>query len=112
MTRRSTPFARGAMADATEESGVLPNFDARSAVLFAVRVAGGRDALATDKSSAATPQDVDLACNRSRNDTDHDGRLSPQEARALPAVSQRLAATDKNRDRFIARGELGNAVTQ
>lgn len=45
-----------------------------------------------------------------RADTNKDGRLSPQEAVMLPAISEKFEALDRNKDKFLSLEEFALAT--
>jgi len=59
-------------------------------------------------SPLATPTAADSAFERA--DTDRDGKLSPKEAEALPAIRSRFEQLDVNRDGFLSREEFAEGA--
>ncbi|MDW5441328.1 EF-hand domain-containing protein [Polaromonas sp. SM01] len=55
-----------------------------------------------------TNRELDAAFNRA--DTNHDGRLTRQEAERFPALEQRFEQIDSNHDSFISRDEFIKAA--
>jgi EF hand domain-containing protein len=111
---------------------LLPHFDKCSVVLFTAlavggiagahaqtapdsrgaqnkAVFGGTEPSRATQAPAPTAQDVQGVFNHA--DSNKDGKLSPQEARVLPAVAQRFGAIDKDGDHFISRTEFEAAVS-
>ena len=109
----------------------LSHFDARSVLLFTVLSLGSAAALhaqtaadkkpksafgpasaATQPAGNATPQKyvmgpsakVDAAFAKA--DANHDGKLSPQEAATLPAISNHFKQLDSNHDGFLSPEEF------
>ncbi|MFI5447866.1 EF-hand domain-containing protein [Polaromonas sp. UC242_47] len=58
--------------------------------------------------NAITNRELDAAFNRA--DTNHDGRLTRQEAERFPALEQRFEQIDLNHDAFISRDEFIKAA--
>lgn len=106
-------------------SRTLARFEEHSLALFAALVLASGGAVAQTRTAgemvqagmqqaaphAAPPgayQRADAAFDRA--DADGDGRLSPQEAQRLPAVAERFAEIDTDRDRRISREEFHPGV--
>ncbi len=89
---------------------LLPNFEASSVALFAacaIGVAFGAHGQTTG-STAARSRSGDFAFARA--DSNKDGRLSREEARLLPALSERFEEIDLDRDQFLSRAEFDEAL--
>ena len=87
-------------------------FDARSVTLFTAMTVCGLAAQA--QSTAGPAESIGPSSTASsaaaaafeRSDSNRDGRLSPAEAQALPAIAQQFKALDKNGDGFLSPGEF------
>ena len=114
----------------------LVPFEARSVMLFAAMALGGAagaqaqapatyGARPTTQSSpaagasaapavspVAASSDKDVAAAFAKADSNRDGKLSREEAEALPAVAQRFEQVDANHDQFISRAEFDKAMKQ
>jgi hypothetical protein len=106
----------------------LPNFEARSVMLIAAWTLGSAAAVhaqtpsatprrgapmtapsgAMDPAQAGAPQDASAEFMRA--DTNHDGKLSREEAQAIPSVAQHFDQIDANHDGFISREEYDKAM--
>lgn len=95
---------------------LLPNFEACSVALFAacaIGTAGGAHAqtptnTSTSTSSSGRSRVGDTAFARA--DSNKDGKLSPEEARLLPAIFERFEQIDVDKDRFLSRAEFEEAL--
>ena len=121
-----------------QRANILPNFDARSAVLFAALAIGGiatghaqqtyppgsRDAAPQPESTSPRagigpaagspkpgPTAQDIQTLFSRLDTNNDGKLSVQEAQGMTGLAAKFAAIDTNSDKFISKAEFEAAMT-
>ncbi|MHB1198528.1 MAG: EF-hand domain-containing protein [Polaromonas sp.] len=112
----------------------IPNFEARSVLLFAVLTMGAvavtqaqnSPASLTTSHSSAPAQvalsetvgvlPVEKIVGRGaeaafmRADSDGDGKLSRQEIEHFPALAQRFEQIDTNHDNFISPGEFNQAA--
>ena len=107
----------------------LPNFEARSLMIIAAWAVGSAAAVhaqtpysppprpgapmttpsgAVDPPKAGAKEDAGAAFTRA--DTNHDGKLSREEAQAIPALAQRFDEIDANHDGFISREEYDKAM--
>jgi Ca2+-binding EF-hand superfamily protein len=106
----------------------IPNFGVPSVWLLAALVmgaAGAARAQTAPSPSQAPPahittagttipqnsisnRELDAAFNRA--DTNHDGKLTRQEAERFPALEQRFEQIDSNHDAFISRDEFVKAA--
>lgn len=102
-------------------SRTLARFEEHSLALFAALILGSSGAAAQTRTAGemvqagmqhgaphATQQTAyqraDAAFDRA--DANGDGRLSVEEAQRLPAVAERFAEIDTDRDRFLSREEF------
>lgn len=104
-------------------------FDTRSVMLIAAMALGGGASLHAQTNPPATPSAPAQTTGRSpttasgdvkapmaapqsasaafeRADTNHDGKLSAQEARALPAIGNRFKQLDTDHDGALSREEF------
>ncbi|APW35888.1 hypothetical protein RD110_00575 [Rhodoferax koreense] len=89
---------------------LLPNFEACSVALFAACAIGaavGAHAQSPN-GNAGRSRSGDTAFSRA--DTNKDGKLSRDEAKLLPAISERFDEIDADRDQFISRSEFEEAL--
>jgi len=92
----------------------LTSFEKRSVLLFAglsLAAAGQAFAQSTAPKPDAGAQ-ADVAAVFKQADADGDGRLSPQEAQAIPGLSERFDAVDTDKDGAISLQELTVAMTR
>ena len=92
-----------AIATHAQSNPAAPTAD--SAVSAQMATAGAVDVIAPNK---ITSREVDAAFNRA--DTNHDGKLSREEARHFPAIEPRFDQLDSNHDNFISRDEFMKAA--
>lgn len=89
---------------------LLPNFEACSVALFAACAIGaavGTHAQTTTSTSGRSSSgDTAFA----RADRNKDGKLSRDEARLLPAISERFDEIDADHDGFLSRAEFEEAL--
>ncbi|MDB5895406.1 MAG: hypothetical protein JWQ88_2937 [Rhodoferax sp.] len=96
----------------TSASMLLTHFECCSVALFAAfaisAAAGAHAQVSTSSSGRSRVGDTAFA----RADGDRDGRLSREEARLFPAVSERFDELDLDRDQFLSRAEFEEALKQ
>lgn len=120
-------------ARTTVKKHFMPNFELRSVLLFSALVVGvaiathaqsnppapTADSMASAQMTTAgavdviapnriTSREVDAAFNRA--DTNHDGKLSREEARHFPVIEPNFDQLDGNHDHFISRDEFMKAA--
>mgnify|MGYP001325391287 FL=1 len=103
-------------------------FDTRSVMLIAAMALGGGTSLhaqtppppaqttgqspfttgGTPKAPMGTPNPASAAFDRA--DTNHDGKLSAQEAKALPVIGNRFEQLDTNHDGALSREEFDDGA--
>ena len=67
--------------------------------------AQAQDASRGEKAAAMLQQKFEAA------DADHDGKLSPEEAKAgMPRVSEHFSETDTDKDGYVSRAEIISAM--
>ena len=99
------------------------SFDTASLLLFAALSMGGSAAVfaqaappefgtgpSSPSKTAASASSASQAFDRA--DTNKDGKLSPQEAAALPAVGNRFQQLDTDKDGSLSREEFEKGVKQ
>lgn len=89
----------------------MSSFEARSLLLiatFVMGVAGSAHAQSTAMPSAAADTEVTAAFNKA--DKNADGKLSREEAAALPAVAANFDRVDADKDGTISSAEFGKAM--
>jgi len=64
-----------------------------------------------DAQTAARQDAATVKAAFERADANHDGKLSREEAAALPAVAEKFAQLDKDKDGFLSADEFETGVT-
>lgn len=91
----------------------LHSFEARSLLLIAsivVATAGSAHAQSTAMPAAATPGASEVTAAFTKADKNADGKLSREEAAALPAVAANFDKVDADKDGMISAAEFGKAM--
>jgi hypothetical protein len=98
------------------------SFDASSLLLFAALSVGSAAAFAQAAApkaaaSSATPgaianKNEAIVQAFTKADTNHDGRITPQEAASLPAVAAKFQQLDTNHDGKLSYAEFSQGVAQ
>lgn len=97
------------------------SFDASSLLLFAALSLGSAAAFAqvTAPKAAASATPAESAAKNqgtlqafTKADTNHDGRLTPQEAASLPAVAAKFKQFDTDKDGKLSYSEFAKGVSQ
>ncbi|HXE23076.1 MAG TPA: EF-hand domain-containing protein [Rhodoferax sp.] len=99
----------------------LPNFEARSLMIIAAWAVGSAAAVHAQTPYSPPPRQgapmttpsgakEDAGAAFTRADTNHDGKLSREEAQAIPALAQHFDEIDANHDGFISREEYDKAM--
>lgn len=95
---------------------VMSNFEACSVALIAALTIGTAPLARAQGTAPAAPAaqgsstDAGSAAAFARADTNRDGKLSREEAQALPAVAQRFEKADADADGQLSRAEFEQAV--
>jgi hypothetical protein len=92
---------------------LLTHFEACSVALFAacaIGAAGGSHAQTTNTAAGRGSRVGDTAFARA--DGNRDGRLSRDEARLFPVISERFDELDLDHDQFLSRAEFEEALKQ
>ncbi len=92
----------------------LTSFERRSVLLFAglSLVAAGQAFAQSTAPKPATGEQADVSTVFNQADTNGDGRLSRQEAQAIPGLAERFDAVDTDKDGAISLQELSVAMSR
>ncbi len=91
---------------------LIANFEARSVTLLAGLTLGAASAAMAQNMPAkpAAPSDAEISATFKQADKNGDGKLSRQEAAALPAVADNYDKVDANADGSISADEFTKAM--
>lgn len=89
---------------------LLANFEACSVALFAACAIGAAANAHAQTPSSASGRSRSGDTAFARADSNRDGKLSRDEAKLLPAISERFDEIDMDRDQFISRPEFEEAL--
>lgn len=93
---------------------LLTHFESCSVALFAACAIGAIPGAHAQMPASASgrPQSRVGDTAFARADGNKDGRLSRDEARLLPAISERFDDLDQNRDQYLSRAEFEEGLKQ
>lgn len=95
-----------------KRKNLIANFEARSVMLIAGWTLGAASAAMAQNMPArpAAPSDADISATFKQADKNGDGKLSREEAAALPAVADNHDKVDANADGSISADEFARAM--
>jgi|LNFM01.1.fsa_nt_gb hypothetical protein len=95
-----------------KRKNLIANFEARSVMLIAGWTLGAASAAMAQNMPArpAAPSDADISATFKQADKNGDGKLSREEAAALPAVADNHDKVDANADGSISADEFAKAM--